>query len=132
MSLFTELKRRNVIRVAIAYIAGAWLLTEVSGTLFPVFGIPDWGVRFVVIVLALGFLPALIISWAYELTPKGLKREKDVLSDASITHITAKRLDGITISLIVVALIFIVADRLWLDPQFEVQLPATGVSTDSK
>jgi TolB-like protein len=132
MSLFTELKRRNVIRVAIAYIAGAWLLTEVSGTLFPVFGIPDWGVRFVVIVLALGFLPALIISWAYELTPKGLKREKDVLSDASITHITAKRLDGITISLILVALIFIVADRLWLDPQFEVQLPATGVSTDSK
>jgi len=79
MSLFTELKRRNVIRVAIAYIAGAWLLTEVSGTLFPVFGIPDWGVRFVVIVLALGLLPALIISWAYELTPEGLKRDKDVV-----------------------------------------------------
>ena len=58
MSFFTELKRRNVIRVAITYIAGAWLLTEVSGTLFPVFGIPDWGVRFVVIVLALGLLPA--------------------------------------------------------------------------
>ena len=52
MSLFTELKRRNVIRVAIAYLAGAWLLIEVAGTLFPAFGIPDWGVRFVVIVLA--------------------------------------------------------------------------------
>ena len=117
MSLFTELKRRNVIRVAIAYIAGAWLLTEVSGTLFPVFGIPDWGVRFVVIVLALGFLPALIISWAYELTPEGLKREKDVVRDTSITHITAKRLDGITIGLIVVALAFILADRLWLSPR---------------
>ncbi len=121
MSLFTELKRRNVIRVAIAYIAGAWLLTEVSGTLFPVFGIPDWGVRFVVIVLALGFLPALIISWAYELTPEGLKREKDVVRDASITHVTAKRLDGITIGLIVVALAFILADRLWLSPRFAEQ-----------
>ena len=132
MSLFTELKRRNVIRVAIAYIAGAWLLTEVSGTLFPVFGIPDWGIRFVVIVLALGFLPALIISWAYELTPEGLKREKDVVRDTSITHITAKRLDGITIGLIVVALTFIMADRMWLSPRLAIQpAPTTEVVTDN-
>jgi hypothetical protein len=59
MSLFGELKRRKVFRVAIAYLALAWLVTEVSGTLFPAFGIPDWGVRFVVIVFALGFVPAL-------------------------------------------------------------------------
>ena len=132
MSLFTELKRRNVIRVAIAYIAGAWLLTEVSGTLFPVFGIPDWGVLFVVIVLALGFLPALIISWAYELTPEGLKREKDVVRDTSITHLTAKRLDGITIGLIVVALAFIMADRMWLSPRLAVHPPPkTEVVTDN-
>jgi adenylate cyclase len=116
MSLYNELKRRNVFRVAIAYLAGAWLLIEVAGTLFPAFGVPDWAVRFVVIVLALGFLPALIISWAYELTPEGLKREKDVVRDASTTHITAKRLDGITIGLIVVALAFIMADRMWLSP----------------
>ena len=62
MSLYNELKRRNVFRVAIAYLAGSWLLTEVADTLFPAFGIPDWGFRFVVIVLALGFVPALIIS----------------------------------------------------------------------
>jgi adenylate cyclase len=130
MSLFTELKRRNVIRVAIAYIAGAWLLTEVSGTLFPAFGIPDWGVRFVVIVLALGFLPALIISWAYELTPEGLKREKDVVRDTSITHLTAKRLDGITIGLIVVALAFILADRFWPGAEtVEQTAPPTEVVT---
>ena len=115
MSLFTELKRRNVIRVAIAYIAGAWLLTEVSGTLFPVFGIPDWGVRFVVIVLALGLLPALIISWAYELTPEGLKRDKDVVRETSITHITAKRLDVITMGLIVFTVAFVLLERLWFD-----------------
>ncbi len=117
MSLYNELNRRNVFRVAIAYLAGAWLLTEVAGTLFPVFGIPDWGIRFMVIVFALGFVPALIISWAYELTPEGLKREQDVVRDVSITHLTAKRLDGITIGLIVVALAFLLADRFWLSPR---------------
>ena len=132
MSLFTELKRRNVIRVGIAYIAGAWFLTEVSGTLFPAFGIPDWGVRFVVIVLALGFLPALIISWAYELTPEGLKREKDVVRDTSITHLTAKRLDWITIGLIVAAVAFILADRMWLDPRYAKQpAPTTEVAINN-
>ena len=107
MSLYHELKRRNVFRVAIAYLALAWLLTEVSGTLFPAFGIPDWGVRFVVIVFALGFVPAVIISRVYELTPEGLKREKDVVRDASIDHLTAWRLDLLTIGLVAVALVFI-------------------------
>jgi TolB-like protein/Flp pilus assembly protein TadD len=130
LSLFKELKRRNVFRVGIAYLAGAWLLIEVAGTLFPAFGIPDWGVRFMVIVFALGFLPALIVSWAYEMTPEGIKREKDVVRDTSITHVTAKRLDGITISLIVAALAFILADRFWLSPRHEEQLeaPATVVN----
>ena len=121
MSLYHELKRRNVLRVAIAYLALAWLLTEVSGTLFPVFGIPDWSIRLVVIMFALGFLPALIISWVYEITPEGIRREKDVVRDASITHLTAKRLDMFTIGLIVVALVFILADRRWLSPRLTEQ-----------
>jgi TolB-like protein len=112
-SLFGELKRRNVLRVAIAYLAAAWLLTEVASTLFPIFGIPEWGIRFIVILFALGFVPSLIFSWAYELTSEGLKREKDVVREASVSHVTAKRLDLITISLVVVALMFVVADRLW-------------------
>ncbi len=132
MSLFNELKRRNVIRVAIAYLALAWLLIEVSGTLFPAFGVPEWGVRFVVIVFALGFAPAVIISWVYELTPEGLKREKDLVRDASITHLTAQRLDVFTIGLIVVALAFILADRLWLRPRFEQQIATPAeVVTDT-
>ena len=117
MSLYSELKRRNVFRVGIAYLAFAWLLIEVAGTLFPGFGIPDWAFRFVVIMLAIGFLPTLVFSWAYEITPEGLKREKEVVHDVSVTHLTAKRLDGITIGLIVLALAFIVADRMWLDPK---------------
>ena len=119
MSLYSELKRRNVFRVAIAYLAVAWLLTEVAGTLFPGFGIPDWAFRFVVIVLAIAFVPTLVFSWAYEITPEGLKREKEVVRDESITHLTAKRLDRITIGLIVLAIAFIVADRVWLSPKFE-------------
>ena len=59
MKFYSELKRRNVFRVAIAYLAVAWLLTEVAGTLFPGFGIPDWAFRFVVIVLVIGFLPSV-------------------------------------------------------------------------
>jgi hypothetical protein len=75
MSLYRELKRRNVFRVAIAYLALAWLLIEVAGTVFPGFGIPDWAFRFVVIVLVFGFVPTLVFSWVYEITPEGLKRE---------------------------------------------------------
>jgi TolB-like protein/Flp pilus assembly protein TadD len=121
MSLYHELKRRNVFRVAIAYLALAWVVTEVASTLFPTFGIPDWGLRFLVIMFALGLVPALIISWVYEITPEGLKREKDVVRDASITRLTAKRLDMFTIGLIVVALAFILADRLWLSPRINQQ-----------
>ena len=131
MSLYSELKRRNVFRVAITYLALAWLLTEVAGTLFPGFGVPEWAFRFVVIVLVLGFVPALVFSWAYEITPEGIKREKDVVRDESITHITAKRLDGITITLIAAAVIFIVADRFWLAPRYEQQSSRpTEVLTD--
>jgi len=127
MLLYQELKRRNVFRVAIAYLALAWLLIEVAGTLFPGFGIPDWAFRFVVIVLALGFIPTLVFSWAYEITPEGVKREKDVVRDATITHLTAKRLDGITIGLIVVALGFILADRFWLGTRL---MDQSSVSTE--
>jgi len=114
MTFFQELKRRNVFRVAIAYLAASWFLTEITGTLFPMFGYGDAPARIVVILLAIGFPLFLIFSWAYEITPEGLKREKDVVREESITHLTAKRLDGITIGLIVIALLFIVVDRLWL------------------
>lgn len=125
MSFFNELKRRNVFRVAIAYLALAWLLIEVTDTLFPAFGIPAWAFRFVVILFALGFAPTLFFSWAYEITPEGVKREKDVVRDASITRFTAKRLDGITISLVIVAVVFILTDRFWLSSRLAEQPTAS-------
>ena len=78
MSFFTELRRRNVIRVAAAYAAVAWLLIEVSDTVFPRLGLPDWTVTFVIALLMLGFPVALALSWLYELTPEGVRRTTDV------------------------------------------------------
>src|SRR6266576_2417040 len=71
---FGELKRRNVYKVAIAYAVVGWLLTQVATQVFPFFEIPNWGIRLVVLIIAIGFPIAMIIAWAFELTPEGLKR----------------------------------------------------------
>src|SRR5262245_670511 len=71
---FAELKRRNVYKVAIAYAVVAWLLMQIASQIFPFFEIPNWGVRLVVLLLIIGFPIALILAWAFELTPEGLKR----------------------------------------------------------
>jgi adenylate cyclase len=73
-NFFTELKRRNVYKVAIAYAVVAWLLIQVATQVFSVFEVPNWAVRLVVLLLVIGFPIALIIAWAFELTPEGLKR----------------------------------------------------------
>ena len=78
MSLLRELQRRNVIRVAIAYVAAAWVIIQVVETVLPAFGFSDAAFRIVVIVLAIGFVPAVIGAWVFEWTPGGLKRDKDV------------------------------------------------------
>src|SRR5579863_66313 len=77
-SLFAELKRRNVIRMAGLYLVGAWLVTQVSSTVLPMFDAPAWLPRSVVILLAVGFIPVLVFSWVFELTPEGIKRDAEV------------------------------------------------------
>ena len=116
MSLFSELKRRNVLRVAIAYLAAAWLLTEVAGTLFPLFGFGDTPARIVVIVLAIGFPIFIIFSWVYELTPEGLMLEKEIRRDESITARTGKQLDRIIIVLLALAVGYFAFDKFVLEP----------------
>jgi TolB-like protein/Tfp pilus assembly protein PilF len=103
-NFLTELKRRNVYRVAIAYGVVAWLLIQIATQVFPFFDIPNWAVRLVVILLLLGFLPALAISWAFELTPEGLKRSKDVSPNESIRHHTGRRMVALTIVLAIIAI----------------------------
>ncbi|MCW8925789.1 MAG: hypothetical protein OQJ84_06000, partial [Xanthomonadales bacterium] len=107
MSLYGELKRRNVIRFAVAYLAGACLLAGLAIKVFPYFGWPAANIRFLLIVLALGFLPALVIAWSYVLTPEGLIR------DASVARSSARRMDVVASSLAVVALVFIAIVWIW-------------------
>ena len=78
MSLFTELKRRNVLRVAAAYLVVGWLLTEVLTTILPTLGAPNWVANAVILSFAFGFIPAVVLSWIYELTPDGIRKESVV------------------------------------------------------
>jgi TolB-like protein/Tfp pilus assembly protein PilF len=77
-SFFAELKRRNVYKVAVAYAVVGWLLVQVATQVFPFFEIPNWAVRLIVLLIVIGFPMALVIAWAFELTPEGLKRTEDV------------------------------------------------------
>ena len=122
MSLFTELNRRNVFRVGAAYAVVAWLLIQVAETIFPLFGFDDSPARIVVIVLAIGFLPTLVFAWAFEMTPEGLKKEKDVDRSQSVTPYTGKKLDGMILVALVLALSYFAFDKFVLTEQREVAL----------
>ena len=113
-SVWGELKRRNVVRVAIAYAVVAWLSIEVSATTFPMLKLPEWAATFVTVLLIIGFPVAVIFAWAYEFTPEGLKKEKDVDRSESITHITSRKIDFVIIGVLVVAVGFLLVDKLYL------------------
>mgnify|MGYP001820444986 FL=1 len=104
MSLFAELKRRNVFRVGAAYVVLSWLLLQVGETLAPALHLPEWINSALAFFVILGFPMALFFAWAFELTPDGLKLEKDVERDESITPVTGRKLDRTIIVLLVVAL----------------------------
>jgi TolB-like protein len=111
MSFFEELKRRNVFRVGIAYTVATWLLIQVTDTVFPRIGLPDSAVTLVIALLAIGFIPALIFAWAFEMTPEGIKREKEIDRTKSITRVTGHKLDRAIIAVLVLALAYFVFDK---------------------
>ena len=106
MSLFTELQRRNVLRVAAAYLVVGWLLTEVLTTILPTLGAPDWVAKAVILSFAFGFIPAVILSWVYELTPDGVKKESEMDRDAP-AGVAIGKLDYLTIVGVILAILFI-------------------------
>jgi len=108
MSFFEELKRRNVFRVGIAYGVASWLLLQIADLVFPRIGVDDSVITIMIAVLAIGFIPALLFAWVFEMTPEGLKRESEVDRSTSVTHQTAKKLDYITLAALagVVLLVF--------------------------
>ena len=124
MSLFAELKRRNVFRMGGAYLALGWVVTQVTATVAPVLGMPEWTLKLVVWLGIIGFPLIVAFAWAYELTPEGVRRESELPPSTDIRHASARRLDYITIGMIAVALLFFVATRLSA-PTRESAQPAT-------
>src|SRR5205807_7063629 len=94
-NFFAELKRRNVYKVAVAYAVVGWLLVQVTTQVFPIFEIPNWAVEMVVVALVIGFPIALVLSWAFELTPEGIKRENEV--DRKVARKTGRKLTAVVV-----------------------------------
>jgi adenylate cyclase len=116
VSLFAELKRRNVIRVIVAYLAGAWLLIQVADTVFPAYGFPDSALAILITVLVIGLVPATVLSWVFEWTPEGLRRDADVAAGKSIAPQIGKRLDRVIMVVLALGVGFFAFDKFVLDP----------------
>ena len=129
MTFLAELKRRNVIRMAGLYLVGAWLVVQVAGTLLPMFGAPGWIARSVVILLAIGFVPALVFAWVFEVTPDGLKRDAEVPAEASIAPRTAQRMNRLIVLGLVLAVVYFGVDKFVLAPHREAALVAATTKT---
>ena len=109
--LFGELKRRNVVRVGVAYIVVGWVAVQIAEVLFDAFGTPDWVIKTVIVLVALGFPFALLFAWAFELTPDGLMKTRDVDLSQSITHNTGRKLDFVIIAALTIALGYFIWER---------------------
>ena len=107
----SELKRRNVLRVAAFYAAAGWLLVQIATQVLPVFDAPTWTMRVVVVAVVLGFPFALVFSWFYELTPEGLKRENEIDRSQSITRSTGRKLDRWIIGVLAAAVVALLANQ---------------------
>ena len=123
--LLAELKRRNVIRVAIAYVAVAWLVMQAGALISQALELPPVVLKVLLAIGVIGFIPALVFSWVYELTPEGLKREREVDTHESITHLTGRKLDYIVIGVLCAVVALLLVDKFVMAPR----LAARGAAT---
>jgi TolB-like protein len=130
MSLFEELKRRNVFRVGVAYTVGAWLLLQLTEVLSELLKLPDEIGPIVVGLVAIGFPVVLFLAWAFELTPEGMKREKDVDRSASITPQTGKKLDRVIIAMLVVVAGYFIWESRFADREPEREIETAAEASD--
>ena len=125
--LWDELKRRNVFRVAVLYLVAAWLILQIADVLFGLLEVPGWSLRFVLGLLILGFPVAIVLSWIYELTPEGIRRESEIERSESISAKTGQRLNLVTIAVVSAAVALLVLDR-WVGAD---RAPADNSAADS-
>jgi adenylate cyclase len=128
MDVFAELKKRNVFRVAVAYIIASWLILQVSDVVIGNVGAPDWVFKIILMLLSLGLPVVLGFAWAFELTPEGIKLEKNVDRTRSITPQTGRKLNTVTMGLMVLVVIYLVADKFYLRPAEPAPVAATVVA----
>ena len=114
MQVFSELKRRNVLRVGTAYGVVSWLILQVLDVIAPILLLPDWVSRLVLLLIAVGFIPALVFAWAFELTPEGLKRDRDVNHDSPEQKRAGRNLDRAIIGVLVLVILVMAAERFWI------------------
>jgi TolB-like protein len=131
LNLFGELKRRNVFRVGIAYLVGAWLLVQAADLVLDVIGAPDVVLRSVVVLLILGFIPTVIFAWVYEMTPEGVKKASEIDLDQSITPQTGKKLDFVIVALLVIAIGFLAFDRFLAPPEPDTTVDSVATAQPS-
>ena len=112
MTFVSELKRRNVVRVAVFYLIASWLILQVADLMFEAIGVPGEWLRFIIVILALGFPVFVVFSWVYEVTPEGIKREKDIDRSQSITAHTGQRISNVIVALLVITIAVVAIDRL--------------------
>lgn len=127
MSLFSELKRRNVFRVVVAYVVMAWVLLQVTDVMLEAFDVPAWTFRLLFLVLAIGLVPVAVFSWAFELTPDGIKRDAEVDRSQSIAHETGRKLNILTIVMVLIGIVIVV-----VHPRTGSQQPAEPVAAVSE
>jgi TolB-like protein/Tfp pilus assembly protein PilF len=125
-NFFSELKRRNVYKVAVAYAVVSWLLIQAASIILPTFEAPPWILKVVIFVLIIGFPVALIFAWAFELTPEGLKRTEDVDVTESMTRRTGRKLDFLIIAVLLVVIAVLIFQRL------HPHVPATAFTASEK
>jgi len=117
MGFVEELKRRNVFRVGVAYGVTSWVILQLADIVFDNVPAPEWVMQALMVILLIGLLVTLIVAWAFELTPEGIKKEKDVDRSQSGTHSTGRRLDRAIIAILVLAVVLLVADRMYFSRQ---------------
>jgi TolB-like protein len=126
--LFEELKRRNVFRVGLTYLVGSWLLLQIIDVIGPILHFSDELARYILFLLAVGFIPVLVLAWAFELTPEGVKFESEVDRSRSMTHRTGRRLDRIIMVILALAVGFLLFDKLALSPDHSEPAPGREVA----
>jgi TolB-like protein len=131
-SIWKELRRRNVVKVAVAYAAVGWILVEIASTVLPIFDAPRWAIQTFTFLVILGFPVALAFSWAFQLTPEGLQRENQEDGTAAPAMTTGRRLDFVIIAVLALALIYVVVDWYLLDPVEKTAPQLTVQKTDSE